>query len=387
MARGADPFLSPAAGRLLLAASYQPGPLAPGWEELAGGHPVPERGERRRGERLFRLARRPLRAGAGPPPPRPGLGRRLGGDRAFPAPGLTLARPRRHPARAPRRRGGDRQGERRTQATCPDSRGRRPFGPSPARSSPSSSRTCRADDRRSSPPALRRRPLDLRGALAALSGLAVRKAVRAHLFCRGAGGPPETVKPGDPALRESSRCSSPGCGPQVRRSPRRSAGWASRSGGDLRGGGGRGGAALVARGRASRRRAHRARARRRGPPSPLGEKTGVGGRNQELALAAARRSPEGGRGGGARPRDRWRGRPTAAAGAGGRRAELGGDAAGRGRSRACPKAPRLAHRPRQYPPHPAAHRPTGTNAADLAVYLRVSGVGATPPGEAAGRMG
>jgi glycerate 2-kinase len=85
LARGAREALEPGAKRLLIRPHNTPGLLDPGWEQTTGGHPLPDRQSVAAGERLERwLAELP---------PRPLLALISGGASACleaPAPGLTL---------------------------------------------------------------------------------------------------------------------------------------------------------------------------------------------------------------------------------------------------------------------------------------------------------
>jgi glycerate 2-kinase len=64
LARGAREALEPAAPRLLIRPHNTPGLLDPGWEQMTGGHPLPDRRSAAAGERLERwlaeIAPRPL---------------------------------------------------------------------------------------------------------------------------------------------------------------------------------------------------------------------------------------------------------------------------------------------------------------------------------------
>jgi glycerate 2-kinase len=85
LARGAREALEPGARRLLIRPHNTPGLLDPGWEQTTGGHPLPDRQSVAAGERLERWL-----AGI---PPRPLLALISGGASAcveIPAPGLTL---------------------------------------------------------------------------------------------------------------------------------------------------------------------------------------------------------------------------------------------------------------------------------------------------------
>jgi glycerate 2-kinase len=66
LARGAREALEPAAPRLLIRPHNAPGLLDPGWEQMTGGHPLPDRQSAAAGERLERwlaeIAPRPLLA-------------------------------------------------------------------------------------------------------------------------------------------------------------------------------------------------------------------------------------------------------------------------------------------------------------------------------------
>lgn len=86
MARGALPFLEPATRRLLIRPHTTPGLLDPAWEQLSGGHPLPDRQSLAAGARLLGWL-------AELPPPRPLLALISGGASACleaPAAGLTL---------------------------------------------------------------------------------------------------------------------------------------------------------------------------------------------------------------------------------------------------------------------------------------------------------
>jgi len=85
LARGAREALEPAARRLLIRPHNTPGLLDPGWEQKTGGHPLPDRQSVAAGERL--------KTWLAEIPPRPLLALISGGASACveaPAPGLTL---------------------------------------------------------------------------------------------------------------------------------------------------------------------------------------------------------------------------------------------------------------------------------------------------------
>jgi glycerate-2-kinase len=288
LARGAREALALRTPRLLLRPQRSPALLDPGWEQKAGGHPLPDRQSMAAGERLERWL--------GEIAPRPLLALISGGASAcveLPAPGLTLDdltatqrallasglpiqtvnAVRKHLSRL---KGGGalRIAENRLPRVLvlllSDVPG---DDPSAIASGPFA-----AD------------PTTFAEALAAvegMEGLPVPESVRRHLAAGARGEVPETLKTGDPFLERvetvllgSVRTAVAAAAAEARRHGLQT------TGGDLEGEAARAGRDLVARGREL------------GPGTALvlgGETTvtlsgpaGSGGRNQELALAAAR---------------------------------------------------------------------------------------------------
>ena len=219
-------------------------------------------------------------------------------------------------------------------------------------------------------------PTTFADALAAVSGLAVPAAVRRHLEAGDRGELAETLKPGDPAAGRARHDLLAGNATAVAAA----AGMLARRGfrvvtGSLAGDAREAGEALVARGRSLEGSPAALvlggeTTVRLDPPPPA---TARGGRNQELALAAARALAGGGRGAGevvvALATDGVDG-PTPAAGAMVDRttwerlreagAEPEGALAGHDSHTALARLPGALLRT----------GPTGTNVADVAVYLR-----------------
>jgi glycerate-2-kinase len=368
MARGAEPFLPPDCRRLLLRPHTSPALALPGWEELAGGHPLPDAASVASGERLFAwLSERP---------DHPLLALISGGASAaveLPASGLTLAdlaatqgallgggvaiggvnAVRKHLSRL---KGG----------------GALRAGSGPVLA------LLLSDVPGDDPAVLASGPFaadpsTFGEALAALSGLTVPAAVRAHLAAGARGDLPETVKPGDPALGrvEAVLLAGVRTAGQAVAAALRELGYTVAEG-DLAGEAAAAGAGIVARGRGLS--GERVALVLGGETTvTLGEKPGVGGRNQELALAAARALAGGSEEEAvlALATDGEDG-PTAAAGA----VVDGRSWEGMRRAGADPERALLGH-----DSHTALATihgllrtgPTGTNAADLAVYLRGSG--------------
>jgi glycerate-2-kinase len=289
LARGAREALATGALRLLIRPHNTPGLLDPGWEQKTGGHPLPDRQSVAAGERLERwLAEIP---------PRPLLALISGGASAcveIPAPGLTLedliATQRAllasglpiHQINAVRKHLSRLKGGGALRATG----GRLPHvlalllsdvpGDDPAAIA---SGPFAAD------------PTTFAEALAAVEGLPVPEAVRRHLAAGARGEVPETLKPGHPSL---DRVETVLLG-SVRTAVEAAVAEARRHGfhavdGELEGEAAQAARELVERGRAL------AGALGGGTALVLGGETtvtlrgesGRGGRNQELALAAAR---------------------------------------------------------------------------------------------------
>ena len=291
LARGAEPFLPPSCRRLLLRPHTSPALGLPGWEEHSGGHPVPDAASVAAGERLFAWL-------SGLAPDQPLLALVSGGASAaieLPAAGLTLYdlaatqsallrggvaidgvnAVRKHLSRL-KGGGGLRVGD-------VGGIGRAPIlalllsdvpGDDPA---VLASGPFAAD------------PSTFETALAALTHLRseIPAAVLAHLAAGARGEVPETVKPGDPALGRVETVLLAG----VRTAAQAVAAALSRLGfavetGDLAGEAAPAGRDLVARGRALPGETV-ARVLGGETTVTLGPGSGIGGRNQELALAAA----------------------------------------------------------------------------------------------------
>lgn len=288
LGRGVREALEPGARRLLIRPLRSSSLLDPGWEQKTGGHPVPDRQSLAAGERLERwLAEIP---------PRPLLALISGGASACleaPAPGLTLDdlaatqrallasglpiqtvnAVRKHLSRlkggGALRATGDRL-PRILVLILSDVPG---DDPTAVASGPFA-----AD------------PTTYAEALAAVGGLAVPETVRRHLAAGARGELPETVKPGDLSLQrvETVLLAGAGTAAAAAATEARRHGVHS-SGGELSGEASRAARELVERGRALAAG---------GAPVALvlgGEttvtlrgETGSGGRNLELALAAAR---------------------------------------------------------------------------------------------------
>jgi glycerate 2-kinase len=290
LCRGVREALEPGARRLLIRPLRASSLLDPGWEQKTGGHPLPDRQSLAAGERLERwLGEIPLRpflalisGGASACLEAPAAGLTLedlvATQRALLASGLPI-----HTVNAVRKHLSRLKGGGALRATG----GRLPRilvlllsdvpGDDPAAiaSGPFAADPTTFDD-----------------ALAAIEGLAVPESVRRHLAAGARGELPETVKPGDPALGKVETVLLAG----VRAAAAAAAGEARRGGfhvgdGELAGEAAQAGRELVERGRALGRTAGSA-----GAALVLGGETtvalrgeaGSGGRNQELALAAAR---------------------------------------------------------------------------------------------------
>lgn len=290
LGRGAREALEPGARRLLIRPLRASALLDPGWEQKSGGHPLPDRLSLAAGERLERwLAEIP---------PRPFLAMISGGASACveaPAAGLTLDdlaatqsallasglpiqtvnAVRKHLSRL--------KGGGALRATG----GRLPRilvlllsdvpgdDPSAIASGPFA-----AD------------PTTFADALAAVEGLEVPESVRRHLTAGARGELAETLKPGDPSLEPVETVLLAG----VKTAVSAAAGEARRQGFHVEEGGLEGEAAQAARELVARGRALAGAAGGAGVALVLGGETtvtlrgetGSGGRNQELALAAAR---------------------------------------------------------------------------------------------------
>ncbi|MEA2695626.1 MAG: glycerate 2-kinase [Acidobacteriota bacterium] len=370
MARGAEPFLSPDCRRLLLRPHTSPALALPGWEELSGGHPLPDAASVASGERLFAWLSELSTD-------QPLLALVSGGASAaveLPAPGLTLA-----DLAATQRAllsGGVAIGG----VNAVRKHLSRLKGGGALRAGSGPVLALLLSDVPGDDPAVLASgpftadPSTFGEALAALSGLTVPAAVRAHLAAGARGERPETVKPGDPALGrvEAVLLAGVRSAGQAVSAALRGLGFTVMEG-DLAGEAAAAGAGIVARGRGLS--GERVALVLGGETTvTLGEKLGVGGRNQELALAAARALAGGSEEEAvlALATDGEDG-PTAAAGAvvDGRSWEA------MRRAGVDPGLALLRH-----DSHTALARgdhsllrtgPTGTNAADLAVYLRVSG--------------
>ncbi len=377
LARGAREAIESPARRLLVRPHRSPALLDPGWEQKTGGHPLPDRQSVAAGERLEKWL--------GDLPPQPFLVLISGGASAcveLPAPGLTLddlAATQRallgsglpiQTVNAVRKHLSLLKGGGALKATG----GRLPHvlvlllsdvpgnDPSVIASGPFT-----AD------------PTTFAGALAAVEGLPVPESVHHHLAAGARGEIPETLKPGDSSLERvetvllgSVRTAVTAAVAEARRYGFQTAE------GDLKGEAAQAGRDLVIRGRELRT----------GMALVLGGETtvtlsgpaGSGGRNQELALAAARELSGGVSAGEivfTLATDGEDG-PTRSAGAtvdgttweAIRRAGIDPEAAlSRHDSRtALAAAPGVL----------LETGPTGTNAGDLAVYLRAVSSGAQP---------
>jgi glycerate-2-kinase len=397
MARGAEPFLSPDCRRLLLRPHTSPALSLPRWEELSGGHPVPDAASVAAGERLFAWI---SALSEELDSDRPLLALVSGGASAaveLPAPGLDLA-----DLAATQRalQGGgvaiDGVNAVRKHLSRLKGGGALRVGPGPVLA------LLLSDVPGDDPAVLASGPFaadpsTFGEALAALSGLEVPAAVRAHLAAGARGDLPETVKLGDPGLGRVETVLLAG----VRTAGQAVAAALRRLGfrvteGDLAGEAAETGAELVARGRALS--GDRIALVLGGETTvTLGEETGVGGRNQELALAAARALSGG--------RDEEAVLALATDGEDGPTAAAGAVVDGRSweRMRRAGIDPDLALRRHDSntalagisgdsgisgdpgdPGEPGLllrTGPTGTNAADLAVYLRVATAAAGGRGE------
>jgi len=286
LARGAREALEPAAPRLLIRPHNTPGLLDPGWEQMTGGHPLPDRRSAAAGERLERwlaeIAPRPLLAlisgGASACVEAPAADLMLedlaATQRALLASGLpirTVNAVRKHLSRL---KGGG------ALRALPVTTGRLPRvlalllsdvpGDDPAAIA---SGPFAAD------------PTTYAEALAAVEGLEVPEAVRRHLAAGARGERPETLK-ADPPEVETVLLAS------VKTAVAAAVAVARRQGfhaleGELEGEAARAARDLVERGRALEGSAV-ALVLGGETTVTLGGEMGRGGRNQELALAAAR---------------------------------------------------------------------------------------------------
>ncbi|HEV7518230.1 MAG TPA: DUF4147 domain-containing protein [Thermoanaerobaculia bacterium] len=380
MARGAEPFLPPDCRRLLLRPHTSQALALPAWEELSGGHPVPDAASVAAGERLFAWL-------AELAPGRPLLALVSGGASAaveLPATGITLA-----DLAATQRAllgGGVAIGG----VNAVRKHLSRLKGGGALRACSGPVLALLLSDVPGDDPAVLASgpfaadPATFGAALAALSGLTVPAAVRAHLAAGAQGELPETVKPGDPVLGRVETVLLAG----VRTAGQAVAATLRRLGftvveGDLAGEAaevGAGSAGIVARGRALS--GGRVALVLGGETTvTLGAEAGRGGRNQELALAAARALADG--------RDEeavlalatdGEDGPTAAAGAvvdgrsweGMRQAGTDPDRALRRHDSHTALASIASSAGANGEPGLLLRTgPTGTNTADLAVYLRV----------------
>jgi hydroxypyruvate reductase len=286
-ARGAPGALEPAASRLLLRPHSAPALLDPGWEQKSGGHPLPDRQSLAAGERLERwLAEAPpgkpllalISGGASAcverPAPGLGLDDLIATQRALLASGLPI-----HAVNAVRKHLSALKGGGALRATA----GR------PSRILALLLSDVPGDDPgtiASGPFAAD--PSAYSDALAAIALLEVPETVRRHLAAGARGEVPETLKPGHPSLDRveavvigSVRTAVDAVLAEARRQGLRALD------GELEGEASRAGRELVERGRALGDA---------GLALVLGGETtvtltgaaGTGGRNQELALAAAR---------------------------------------------------------------------------------------------------
>ncbi len=287
LARGVGGGLEMGARRLLIRPHRSPGLLDPGWEQKTGGHPVPDRQSVAVGERLARwlgeISPHPLLAlvsgGASAclelPAPGISLEDLVTTQRALLASGLPI-----HAVNAVRKHLSRLKGGGALRATG----GRLPRilalllsdvpgdDPSAIASGPFA-----AD------------PTTYAEALKALRGIAVPDSVRDHLEAGDRGEIPETVKPGDPTLERvetvlvgSVRTAMAAAMAEVRRQ-----GFEAEHG-KLEGEASQAGRDLVEWGRALAGNAGFALVLGGETTVTLGEAPGSGGRNQELALAAAR---------------------------------------------------------------------------------------------------
>jgi glycerate 2-kinase len=289
LARGAREALEPGAARLLIRPHNTPGLLDPGWEQRTGGHPLPDRRSAAAGERLERwlaeIAPRPLLAlisgGASACVEAPAADLTLedlaATQRALLASGLpiqTVNAVRKHLSRL---KGG---GALRALSARPPTIGRLPRvlalllsdvpGDDPAAIA---SGPFAAD------------PTTYAEALAAVEGLAVPEAVRRHLAAGTRGEIPETLKADSPEVEAVLLAS-------VRTAVAAAVSVARRQGfhaveGELDGEAVHAARGLVERGRALEGAAVALVLGGETTVTLRGE-AGHGGRNQELALAAAR---------------------------------------------------------------------------------------------------
>jgi glycerate 2-kinase len=269
LGRGVREALEPGARRLLIRPLRASSLLDPGWEQKTGGHPLPDRQSLAAGERLERwLAEIP---------PRPFLAMISGGASACveaPAAGLTLEDLAAaqsallasglpiHTVNAVRKHLSRLKGGGALRAT----------GGRSARILVLLLSDVPGDD----PAAIASGPFaadptTFAEALAAVEGLEVPASVRRHLAAGAQGELPETLKPGHPSLAAVETVLLAG----ARTAVAAAAGEARRRSFHVEEGGLEGEAA-----QAARRLVERGRA--------LGGEAGSGGRNQELALAAAR---------------------------------------------------------------------------------------------------
>jgi hydroxypyruvate reductase len=290
LGRGAREALEPGARRLLIRPLRASSLLDPGWEQKTGGHPLPDRQSLAAGERLERwLAEIP---------PRPFLAMISGGASACveaPAAGLTLedlavaqsallasGLPI-HTVNAVRKHLSRLKGGGALRAT----------GGRSARILVLLLSDVPGDD----PAAIASGPFaadptTFAAALAAVEGLEVPASVRRHLAAGARGELPETLKPGHPSLAAVENVLLAG----ARTAAAAAAGEARRGGFQVEEGALAGEAAQAARQLVERGRALARAAGEAGVALVLGGETtvtlhgesGSGGRNQELALAAAR---------------------------------------------------------------------------------------------------
>ncbi|MEO6195239.1 MAG: DUF4147 domain-containing protein [Thermoanaerobaculia bacterium] len=298
LARGAREALEPAAPRLLIRPHNTPGLLDPGWEQMTGGHPLPDRQSAAAGERLERwlaeIAPRPLLAlisgGASACVEAPAADLTLedlaATQRALLASGLpiqTVNAVRKHLSRL---KGGGALRALPALPALPATTGRLPRvlalllsdvpGDDPAAIA---SGPFAAD------------PTTYAEALAAVAGLDVPEAVRRHLTAGARGERPETLKANSPEVETVLLAS-------VRTAVAAAVSVARHQGfhaveGELDGEAVRAARELVERGRALEGAAV-ALVLGGETTVTLQEDAGHGGRNQELALAAARALAGGG---------------------------------------------------------------------------------------------
>ena len=284
MARGAAPALVPSCRRLLLRPHTSPALRLPSWEELSGGHPLPDEGSLAAGARLRRwltdlgehdhlLALVSGGASACVELPARGLGLDdiVATQRALQGSGLPIEAVNAVRKHVSQLKGGGalRASRGRVLALLlSDVPGDAPavIGSGPFAADPTTFVT----------------------ALSAVAGLDVPEAVRAHLAAGAAGAIPETLKPRDPDLERVAAVLLAG----VRTAPAAAAAEARRLGfaaheRDLAGEAAVAAEELVVRGRSLEGQS--AGLFLGGETTvTLGAAVGRGGRNQELALAAAR---------------------------------------------------------------------------------------------------